>query len=184
MHADTMLGRHDARWSVLCTWRLTASMVNDADGVIHVNLTVKIVNYAVNRQSLVTITRYLRSLFTVPFLIDAVCAQHYWRRNLLSSPSIWHKLRRQRHLPLTPSSVRCTTLILLPPLSPILLPLQSPITLTLQSPILLPLQSPITLPLQSPILLPLQYVVECAAITRTLCSGWTALYTVTYTKCA
>jgi hypothetical protein len=50
-------------------------MVNDADGVIHVNLTVKIVNYAVNRQSLVTITRYLRSLFTVPFLIDAVCAQ-------------------------------------------------------------------------------------------------------------
>jgi len=35
-----------------------------------------------------------------------------WRRNLLISPSIWHKLRRQRHLPLTPSSVRCTTLII------------------------------------------------------------------------
>jgi hypothetical protein len=33
-----------------------ASMVNDADGVIYVNLTVKIVNYAVNRQSLVTVT--------------------------------------------------------------------------------------------------------------------------------
>jgi len=31
-------------------------MVNDADGVIHVKLTVKIVNYAVNRQSLVTVT--------------------------------------------------------------------------------------------------------------------------------
>jgi len=36
-----------------------------------------------------------------------------WRRNLLFSPSIWHELRRQRHLPLTPSSVRCTTLITL-----------------------------------------------------------------------
>jgi len=33
-----------------------------------------------------------------------------WRRNLLFSPSIWHKLCRQRYLPLTPSSVRCTTL--------------------------------------------------------------------------
>jgi hypothetical protein len=32
-------------------------MVNDADGVIYVKLTVKIiVNYAVNRQSLVTVT--------------------------------------------------------------------------------------------------------------------------------
>ena len=41
---------------VLCTWRLTASMVNDADGLIYVRLTVKIVNYAVNRQSLVTVT--------------------------------------------------------------------------------------------------------------------------------
>ena len=47
-------------------------MVNDADGVIHVKLTVKTVNYAVNRQSLVTVT----PLFTVPFLNDAVCAQH------------------------------------------------------------------------------------------------------------
>ena len=46
---------------MLCTWRLTASMVNDADGVIYVNLTVKIVNYAVNRQSLVTVT----PLFTI-----------------------------------------------------------------------------------------------------------------------
>jgi len=38
-----------------------ASMVNDADGVIYVKLTVKIVNYAVNRQSLVTVT----PLFTI-----------------------------------------------------------------------------------------------------------------------
>jgi len=45
-------------------------MVNDADGVIYVKLTVKIVNYAVNR-------RYSRLLFTVPFLNDAVCAQHW-----------------------------------------------------------------------------------------------------------
>jgi hypothetical protein len=35
-------------------------MVNDADGVIYVKLTVKIVNYAVNRQSLVTV----KPLFT------------------------------------------------------------------------------------------------------------------------
>ena len=46
---------------VLCTWRLTASMVNDADGVIYFKLTVEIVNYAVNRQSFVTVT----PLFTV-----------------------------------------------------------------------------------------------------------------------
>ena len=31
-------------------------MVNDADGVIYVKFLVKIVNYAVNRQSLVTVT--------------------------------------------------------------------------------------------------------------------------------
>jgi hypothetical protein len=31
-------------------------MVNDADGVIYVKLTVKIANHAVNRQSLVTVT--------------------------------------------------------------------------------------------------------------------------------
>jgi hypothetical protein len=36
-------------------------MVNDADGVIYVKLTLKIVNYAVNRQSLVTVT----PLFTI-----------------------------------------------------------------------------------------------------------------------
>jgi hypothetical protein len=36
-------------------------MVNDADGVINVKLTVKIVNYAVNRQGLVTVTL----LFTI-----------------------------------------------------------------------------------------------------------------------
>ena len=36
-------------------------MVNDADGVIYVKLTVKIVKYAVNRQSLVTVTL----LFTI-----------------------------------------------------------------------------------------------------------------------
>jgi hypothetical protein len=36
-------------------------MVNDADGVIYLKLTVKIVNYAVNRQSLVTVT----PLFTI-----------------------------------------------------------------------------------------------------------------------
>ena len=35
--------------------------VNDADGVIYVKLTVKIVNYAVNCQSLVTVT----PLFTI-----------------------------------------------------------------------------------------------------------------------
>jgi hypothetical protein len=33
-------------------------MVNDADGVIHVKSKVKIVNYAVNRQSLVTVTPF------------------------------------------------------------------------------------------------------------------------------
>jgi hypothetical protein len=36
-------------------------MVNDADGVTYVKLTVKIVTYAVNRQSLVTVT----PLFTI-----------------------------------------------------------------------------------------------------------------------
>ena len=36
-------------------------MVNDTDGVIYVKLTVKLVNYAVNRQSLVTVT----PLFTI-----------------------------------------------------------------------------------------------------------------------
>jgi hypothetical protein len=36
-------------------------MVNDADGVIYVKLTVEIVNYAVNRQSLVMVT----PLFTI-----------------------------------------------------------------------------------------------------------------------
>ena len=47
-------------------------MVNEAEGVIYVKLTVKIVNDAVDGQSLVTVT----PLFTVPFLNDAVCAQH------------------------------------------------------------------------------------------------------------
>jgi len=51
-------------------------MVNDADGVIYVRLTVKIVNYAVNRQSLVTVTPLNTIVITVPFLNDAVCAQH------------------------------------------------------------------------------------------------------------
>jgi len=37
-------------------------MVNDADGVIYVKLTVKIVNYAVNRQSLVNAVIYDRYL--------------------------------------------------------------------------------------------------------------------------
>jgi len=51
-------------------------MVNDADGVI--KFTVKIVNYTVNRQSLVTVTPFFTiSLFTVPFSNDAVCAQHW-----------------------------------------------------------------------------------------------------------
>ena len=36
-------------------------MVNDADGVINVKLTVKLVNYAVSRQSLVMVT----PLFTI-----------------------------------------------------------------------------------------------------------------------
>ena len=36
-------------------------MVNDADGVIYVKLTVEVVNYAVNRQSLVTVA----PLFTI-----------------------------------------------------------------------------------------------------------------------
>jgi len=54
-------------------------MVNDADGVIYVKLTVKIVNYAVNCQSLVTVTSFKPPLFTVPFLNDAVCAQHWAR---------------------------------------------------------------------------------------------------------
>jgi hypothetical protein len=44
--------------------------------MVYVKLTVKIVIFAVNRQSLVTERRYLRSLFAVPFLNDAVCAQH------------------------------------------------------------------------------------------------------------
>jgi hypothetical protein len=36
-------------------------MVNDADGVIYVKFTAEIINYAVNRQSLMTIT----PLFTI-----------------------------------------------------------------------------------------------------------------------
>ena len=40
---------------------MTVSMVNDADGAMNVKLTVKIVNYEVNRQSLVTVT----SLITI-----------------------------------------------------------------------------------------------------------------------
>jgi len=51
-------------------------MVNDADGAIYVKLIVKIVNYAVNRQSSVTVTPLFTIVFTVPFLNDAVCAQH------------------------------------------------------------------------------------------------------------
>jgi hypothetical protein len=39
-------------------------MVNDAYGVIYVKLTVKIVNYAVNRQGLVAVTP-LFVLFTI-----------------------------------------------------------------------------------------------------------------------
>jgi hypothetical protein len=42
-------------------------MVNDADGVINVKLTVKIVNYTVNHQSLVTVT----PLFTI-FIYGAI----------------------------------------------------------------------------------------------------------------
>jgi len=43
-------------------------MVNDADGVIYVKLTVEIINYAVNRQSLVMVNaviydRYFRCHF-------------------------------------------------------------------------------------------------------------------------
>jgi hypothetical protein len=62
----------DVSKSVLCTWRLTASMVNDADGIIYVKLTVKLVNYAVNRQSLVTVT----PLFTIVMY----GAMFEWRR--------------------------------------------------------------------------------------------------------
>jgi len=60
---------------VLCTWRLTASMVNDAYGVIYVKLTVKIVNYAVNRQGLVAVT----PLFVL-FTIVIYGAIFEWRR--------------------------------------------------------------------------------------------------------
>jgi hypothetical protein len=90
------------RSSVLCTWRSTASMVNDADGVIYVKLTVKIVNYAVNRHSLVTVTPFLRSLFTVPFLNDAVCAQHcrsYERHVLKSARWLGFKLQDSNNQP-------------------------------------------------------------------------------------
>jgi len=52
-------------------------MVNDADGVIYVKLTVEIVNYDVNRQSFVSVTSFKIPLFTVPFLNDAECAQHW-----------------------------------------------------------------------------------------------------------
>ena len=66
--------------SVLCTWRLTASMVNDADGVIHVKSKVKIVNYAVNRQSLVTVTPF--------FTIVIYGAIFEWRRMCTTLASI------------------------------------------------------------------------------------------------
>jgi hypothetical protein len=51
-------------------------MVNDADGVIYVKLTVKIVSYAVNRQSLVTVTPLFTVVIYGALLNYAVCAQH------------------------------------------------------------------------------------------------------------
>jgi hypothetical protein len=52
-------------------------MVNDADGVNFVKLTVKIVFHAVNRQSLVTVTPLITIVIYGAILNDAVCAQ-YW----------------------------------------------------------------------------------------------------------
>jgi hypothetical protein len=57
-------------------------MVNDADGVIYVKLTVKIVNYAVNRQSLVTVTPLFTIVIYGAIFNDAVCAQHCLRHSL------------------------------------------------------------------------------------------------------
>jgi hypothetical protein len=62
----------DLYTTVLCTWRLTASMVNDAGGVIFVKLTVKLVIYAVNCQSLVMVTPF--------FTIVIYGAIFEWRR--------------------------------------------------------------------------------------------------------
>ena len=76
-------------------------MVNEAEGVIYVKLTVKIVNDAVDGQSLVTVT----PLFTVPFLNDAVCAQHriYMVISLPTIPyihrNIWLRPTPQMGLP-------------------------------------------------------------------------------------
>ena len=73
---------------MLCTWRLTVSRVNDADGVIYVKLTVKIVNYAVNCQSLVTVT----PLFTI-VIYGAIFE---WRRMCTTLTKI---RRRRRTIP-------------------------------------------------------------------------------------
>ena len=72
--------------TVLCTWRLTASVVNDADGVINVKLTVEIVNYAVNRQSWLTVT----PLFTI-VIYGAIFE---WRR--MCTTLIWERLGYMR----------------------------------------------------------------------------------------
>ena len=52
-------------------------MVNDADGVNYVKLTVEIVNYAVNRQSLVTVTPLITIVIYGAIFESAVCAQHW-----------------------------------------------------------------------------------------------------------
>ena len=49
-------------------------MVNDADSVIYVKLTVKIVNYAVNRQSLVTVTPlFTNVIYDAIFELSYIC---------------------------------------------------------------------------------------------------------------
>ena len=68
--------------------RLTASMVNDADGVIYVKSTVKLVNYAVNRQSLVT------PLFTI-VIYGAIFE---WRR-MCTTLYIWYQRVVHSHAP-------------------------------------------------------------------------------------
>ena len=88
---------------VLCTWRLTASMLNDAGGVIYVKLTVKIVNYAVNCQSLVTVT----PLFTI-VIYGAIFE---WRRMCTTLIATHYVAKYCQSLPL---------LLIVPPIKPML----------------------------------------------------------------
>ena len=76
-------------------------MVNDADGLIYVKLTVKTANYAVNRQSLVTVT----PLFTI-VIYGAIFE---WRRMCTTLFKILPYIRpADRHLSILFKAVKTT----------------------------------------------------------------------------